>query len=136
MDMVRINRNELSKEELDSLLTQFDILLAKLDQTSTKIFLNELLGNEERIMLAKRLATIILLCEGYSEYRVSRVLKLSPTTTGKVADAIACGSYSGILSILKKNRKNYISMLKTIDSILHLGGILPHYTGLDRYRHI
>ncbi len=134
--MVRINRNELPKKELDALLTQFDILLAKLDKTSTKVFLNELLGHEERIMLAKRLATVILLCEGYSEYRVSRVLKLSPTTTGKVADAIASGSYTGTLAILKKNKKNYISILETIDSILHLGGILPHYNGLDRYRNI
>lgn len=134
--MVRINRNELPKKELDALLQQFDTLLGKLNKAATKVFLNELLGREERIMFAKRLATIVLLYEGYSEYRVSRVLKLSPTTTGKVASAIARGSYTGTITILKKNKKNYLAILETIDSILHLGGILPHYIGLDRYKHL
>ncbi len=132
--MVRINRNELSKKDLDALLHQFDTLLGKLDKNKTKIFLSELLGREERVMLAKRLATVVLLAEGCSEYRVSRILKLSPTTTGKIANLIACGSYAGTLSILKKNKKSYVSILETIDSILHLGGFLPHRVGLDRYR--
>lgn len=134
--MVRINQNELPKENLNALLQQFDALLAKLDKTATEIFLDEILGREERIMLAKRLATIILLSEGYSEYRVSRILRLSPTTTGKVASAMARGSYTGTLTILKKNKKNYLSLLKSIDAILHLGGILPHRIGLDRYRNL
>jgi len=134
--MVRINRNELSKKDLDALLQQFDTLLGKLDKTATNVFLNEILGREERVMFAKRLATIILLHEGYSEYKVSRVLKLSPTTTGKVASAIERGAYTGTITILRKNKKNYLSILKTIDSILHLGGILPHRTGLDRYRNL
>ncbi len=132
--MVRINRNELPKKEWVALLHQFDALLGKLDKDSTKIFLNEILGREERITLAKRFATIVLLIEGTSEYKVARILKLSPTTTGKIAFGIERGTYAGIITLLRKNKRDYLKILETIDSILHLGGILPHYNGLDRYR--
>lgn len=134
--MVRINRNALPRKEQEALLNQFDTLLGKLNKTSTKIFLNEILGREERITFAKRFAAIILLVEGYSEYKTARVLKLSPTSTGKIASAIALGSYTATIAFLQKNKKDYLSILKTIDSILLLGGLLPRRVGLDRYRTI
>ncbi len=132
--MVNVNRNELSSKDLTRLLRRFDDTLANLDRNGTTVFLSELLGKEERLTIAKRLATIVLLSEGYSEYKTSRLLKLSPTTTGNIAAKIRAGTYDGLLRVLKKKKINYLELLDAIDSILHLGGLLPHRVGLDRYR--
>ncbi len=134
--MVHVNRNELSKGDLDALFSQFDTLLNKLNLNETSILLNELLGREERITLAKRLAVVILLHEGMSEYKSAKVLKLSPTTTGRISEDMRRGVYTKTIELLQKNRRDYLIILDTIDSILHLGGILPHRHGLDRYRNL
>lgn len=100
------------------------------------LFLNELLGHEERLTLTKRLAAIVLLLEGYSEYKTAKLLKLSPTTTNNIASKIRLGQYQDTIKILGKSKKDYFVILRVIDNILHLGGILPHRNGLDRYRGI
>ncbi len=132
--MVHVNRNQLSQKDAQLLLQRFDTTLIKLDPKTTTIFLNELLGKEERLTIAKRLATIILIHEGCSEFRVSRLLKLSHSTTGIIAERLRAGSYDGIIRSLKRKKLDYIELLNTIDSILHLNGLLPHRVGLDRYR--
>jgi len=134
--MVRVNRHSLKSKDLESLFYQFDIFLNALDKSATGTFLNELLGREERLTYAKRLAAIILLSEGASDYKTAQVLKLSPTTTGKISNKMRTGGYDDILFLLKKNKKNYTNILKIIDQVLHLNDILPHYNGLDRYRNI
>ncbi len=134
--MVRINRNELPKKDLDALFSQFDATIGKLDRKTVSVLFGELLGREERITLAKRLAAIILLREGISEYKTAKILKLSPSTTGNIAENIERGTYKRTFDLLSKNKRNYLSILNTIDSILHLGGVLPHRHGLDRYRNL
>jgi uncharacterized protein YerC len=134
--MVNVNRNELPHKELAALLRRFDTTLSKLDCGATTIFLDDLLGKEERLTIAKRLAAIVLIYEGYSEYKTSRLLKLSPTTTGNINTKIEAGAYDGLIRTLKRRKMNYLELLDTIDSILHLGGLLPHRVGLDRYRHL
>ncbi len=134
--MVNVNRNTLKKDELERLIHRFDKTVSKMDCGQTTMFFDELLGQEERLTLAKRLAAIILLLEDYSEYKTAKLLKLSPTTTDKIARQINNGSFAGIISILGKSKNDYFAILKVIDDILHLGGVLPHRTGLDRYRGI
>ena len=132
--MVRVNKNLLPPKDLERLFTQLGDTLAKLDKSTAKVFLSEILGYEQRITVAKRLAAIVLLVEGYSEYKTAKLLKLSPTTTKKIATKITNGGFAGVLKILGKNKKDYFKILDTLDNILHLGGILPHYNGMDRYR--
>ena len=134
--MVNVNKNELSQKDLTLLFRRFDTTLARLDCDATTIFLTELLGKEERLTLAKRLTAIVLTHEGYSEYRVSRVLKLSPTTAGTISTKMRAGAYDGMIRLLTRKKSNYLELLNAIDSILHLGGLLPHRVGLDRYRHL
>jgi hypothetical protein len=134
--MVNVNKNELSSQDRSALVDYFDTTLAKIDAKGTSMFLNELLGKEERLTFAKRLTSIILLCEGYSEYKVSRLLKLSPTTTGSISSKIKAGEYDGIIRLLKKKKFGYEELWNTLESILHLGGILPRRVGLDRHRTI
>ncbi len=132
--MVNVNRNQLSPHDVVRLMRQFDLILTKLNPRATTIFLDELLGKEERLTVAKRLAAIILISEGYSQYKTSRLLKLSPTTTGIIALKIESGGYAGIIRLLMKKKRDYFKLIDTLDSIFHLGDLLPHRVGLDRYR--
>lgn len=134
--MVNINRHQLSEEDQTQLLREFDTVLSKLEFNATALLLNELLGKEERLTIAKRLAAIVLIHEGHSEYKTAQVLKLSPTTTGIIASKIESGAYAGIIALLKRKKRSYLELLDMLDSILHLGGTLPHRVGLDRYRHL
>ncbi len=134
--MVRVNRNHLPSKDLMLLLRRFDDTFATLNRTATSVFLNELLGKEERLTIAKRLAAIVLIHEGYSEYKTSCLLKLSHSTARIIAQKLESGTYDGILRLLKRKRTDYAKLLNAIDSILHLGGFLPHRIGLDRYRHL
>lgn len=132
--MVRVNRHSLPKKELSRLFVQLDTTLGKLNKNDTSAFLSEILGAEERLTIAKRLATVVLLIEGYSQYKTAMLLKLSPTTTERIATKIEDGVFDETIRILGKNKNDYFAILNALDSILHLGGILPHYNGLDRYR--
>ena len=134
--MVRVNRNTLKDKDALQLLRQFDGTLAVLNRAGTSVFLDELLGKEERLTIAKRLAAIVLIYEGCSEYKTSKLLKLSHSTTQIIAEKLEMGAYKGIIKLLKRRKTDYVELLNTIDSILHLGGFLPHRIGLDRYRHL
>lgn len=134
--MVRLNKNQLTEQQLTALYSQMSGALGALDAKSADKFFSELLGYEERIMLAKRLAIIILLLEGASLYKIGNVLKVSSATAEKVRRELDAGKYGHTIAILGKNKKDYFKILDTLDAILHLGGILPHYNGPDRWKHL
>ncbi len=125
--MVRLNKNLLTDKQLDNLFSQFSKLLNTKDQNRADDILREILGPEERIMIAKRLAIVILSVEGHSFYSISRNLKVSPATAQRIKLEVDKGRYQNILSRLGKSKKDYFAILDAIDSILHLGGLLPHY---------
>ena len=125
--MVNVSKSSLSQKKLDDLFDQLNSTIGRLDDKQSDAFLSSLLGHEEKIMLAKRLAAIIMLINGQSLYRVSDVLKISPTTAKAYRDALAKGSYSPLIKAIKKKKANYVQLIETVDSILHLGGVLPHY---------
>ncbi|MFT5849781.1 MAG: hypothetical protein ACI9H6_000600 [Patiriisocius sp.] len=133
-NMVRLNKNQLDVKQLNALFVQLSETFGKASVPDANYLLTELLGNEERIMLAKRLATVVLLLEGTSLYKTSRVLKISPATAQKIQRQINNNSFTYIVKALGKNKKDYFIILRTLDSILHLGGTLPHYNGMDRYK--
>ena len=134
--MVRLNRSVLSKKQLDDLFKQLAKTISPDNYAHADSVLTELLGREERIMLAKRLAIVVLLVEGASMYKIGRLLKLSQSTVGQVSRKLEKGHFDNTLSKVSKTKKDYFAFLNTLDNILHLGGILPHYNGLDRYRGI
>jgi len=121
---------------MDALFIQLNNTLGNLAEKETGYFLSELLGKEERIMLAKRLAIIILLLENKSLYQIGNILKISPTTAENIKSKLNTGEYDKLIASLGKNKKEYFSILNALDNILHLGGILPHYNGPDRYKHL
>ncbi|MCD5382272.1 MAG: Trp family transcriptional regulator [Candidatus Pacebacteria bacterium] len=134
--MVRLNRNILTNKQLESLFRQFTTAISPGDPSRAEEVLTELLGFEERLMLAKRLAAVVLLVEGVSMYKVGQQLKLSQSTVSALAVKLKKGHFDSTLQQVSKTKKDYFSFLDTLDSILHMGGVLPHYNGLDRYRYM
>ncbi len=134
--MARVSREKISGDLLQSLFKQLSKSLSGLSVEKIDHLLLEFLGPEERIVLAKRLATIIMLHEGHTLYRVAKALKISTATAGKQRHELQKGKYKDFLPNLKKNQRQYLSILAMIDSILHLGGALPHYNSKDLYKHL
>ncbi len=125
--MVRLNRHELERKQLDGLLLELDKTISRIRPEQANSFLSELLGVEERIMIAKRLAIIILLKEGYSLYEIGHLLKVSPATARTLKLKLVNGELEQVVKVISKNKKTYLAVLETLYSILHLGGMLPHY---------
>lgn len=125
--MVHLNKHTLSEKLLVDLFARLNETIAKLDERQAGLFLNDLLGEEERIMLAKRLGIVVMIMEGYSMYRISRTLKVSPSTVEKISTSMQHGAYSNVVPTLKKSKVNYKAIVEIIDTILTVGGIMPRY---------
>jgi DNA-binding CsgD family transcriptional regulator len=132
--MVRINKHKLSRTATESVLREFAQVLGNLDSRQSSNFLHELLGREEQLMIAKRLAALLLLLQGNSSYKIAQTLKLSQSTVARLRNKLAAGAFDKTVVILKKNKRSFAALLNTLDAILHLNGLLPHRVGLDRYR--
>jgi uncharacterized protein YerC len=125
--MVRLNKNQLDAEQLKKILNQLASTIGETKKSEAKIILDTLLGEEEKIMIAKRLGVIVLLEQGHKPYTISRALKMSPTTVGKIQSGYTAGEYNTLFTAVKKNHLNYKEILKAVDSILTVGGIMPRY---------
>ena len=128
--MTNISKKALDPGQLAKLFKQFNLIISKLTSTSSTDFLEELLGHEERIMLAKRLAAIALCIEGKSIYRISISLNLSPSTAERIYNAYKSGSFTSIEKNLTRNANTFNEFLRTLEVILRGG--LPPRTGRDR----
>ena len=130
--MVHISSQALTETQLKKLFVQLSHLISSSTPSNADILLDELLGYEERVLLAKRLATVVLLARGTTIYKTARTLKISTSTASKAQAQLDAGAYIHIQSLISKKNHGMLDLLETIDSILHLGGILPHYAGPDR----
>jgi uncharacterized protein YerC len=70
--MTNISKNPLSADELERLFFQLNTTIATLNKQGAHDFLHDLLGTEERIMLAKRFAIIVMITENYSTYSIAK----------------------------------------------------------------
>jgi uncharacterized protein YerC len=125
--MVRLNKNSLNNQQLEKLVQQLNVTFGKSNEAQVDQLITGLLGYEERIMIAKRLGVILLLQQDYNPYTVSKILNMSPSTIGRIQTELRSGNYEPALKVIKKDHESYQAILQTIDSILSVGGIMPHY---------
>ena len=79
--MPKVSSNPLSAETRRGMMQAFVRTLVKInDDALLQCFLDDLLTPTEKLMLAKRLMTAVLLQRGYSYGAVCHVLKMSKTT--------------------------------------------------------
>lgn len=119
--MAHISKQQLKKEHLDTLFLQLSKTIALLNKNSAHYFFDELLGPEEKIMIAKRLAAIVMCIEGNSSYRIWQLLKMSPSTTDRIRLQYELGTYKNIEKILKSNKADYERFWTTLEIILRAG---------------
>ena len=128
--MTNISKRPLNPKHLQKLFEQMDTIIVKLSPKAASIFLNELLGYEERIMLAKRFAAIMMCIEKHSGYRIAKTLKISFSTAERIRNAYRVGKYLKIESIVKKNTHSVSEFFRTLEVVLRAG--LPPRVGKNR----
>ncbi len=129
--MARISKKKLKQEVLDKINNRFVATIARLGtKQSARMFLNDLLGRSEKIVLAKRLSIIFMLYEGISMYRISKLLKVSESTVKKIAVKIDRGGYEHIIKIVKQ-KKNRVAFWAGMEVILRCG--MPPIVGKGRW---
>ena len=129
--MVNVSKQKLNEAVSLRIHSHFSKALLSLRSTKRgEHYLDELLTDSERIVLAKRLAAIVMLHAGYSAYKVSTVLKLSNTTTAQLHERLLQGEFKAIEATLKKKEQREYVWAQI--EVLVRGGMPP--LGKDRWR--
>lgn len=119
--MTNVSKKFLSEKDLVGLFKQMDKIIAKLNINTSSHFLSELLGPEERIMIAKRLAAVAMYAEGNTSYRVWQLLHMSPTTAERIRCDYEMGRYLQTVNFMKKHKQDYEEFWEVLDVILRAG---------------
>jgi len=125
--MTNISRTPLGEQEQTKLFNELSHVIGKLSEPNIRLFLTELLGPEEKIMIIKRFAAIVLLEKGYSISQTAKTLKLSTSTLNKLNRDRHKGKFINISQWLEGNHHQAKRFIKLLDSIFTLGDTLPYY---------
>lgn len=112
--MTRISRKKLKKEVLDKIHNRFTKTIVDLHGKSGSVFIEELFTPTEKIMFAKRLAGLLMIAQGISPYKVSKLLRLSFSTTARMQIDIENKKYPSIEKIIlnKKEKDEFWAELE------------------------
>ena len=119
--MTNVSKKKLPEAEFDRLYLQLNVIIGSLNKNQSALFFTELLGPEEKVMLTKRLAAVVMFIEGNSSYRVWQLLKMSPSTAEVIRRDFETGRYDNIVMIFTKNKSDYRKFWETLDVILRAG---------------
>lgn len=121
--MPQISKYPISKEVYERCWEVFTKTLVGIrDREEAQEVINDLFTPTERIMLAKRLATALLLIKGYEYREISRILRVSAPTIAMVNAALKYGNngYKKALTKILSEEKfnNYFN--KAIEVVVSL----------------
>ena len=129
--MPHISKNKLSERAYLEIYNQLFGILSVGNRRKTKSVLDNLFTKTERIMLAKRLAIILMSAHGESSYKIYETLKVSPSTVERIGLKVERGEYNSLLRYLKtKGQYNFWSIIEKIVFPL------PARVGENRWRHL
>jgi uncharacterized protein YerC len=118
--MPHVSKRFLEQEIFRKINLEFILLLSKLSTRDLKIVMYGLFTKTERLMLAKRLAITCLIFEGVSYSEIYTVLKISPSTVGRLSSSFNQGKYDAMLKIFRRKRNREI-FWNTLEKILQAG---------------
>jgi uncharacterized protein YerC len=119
--MTHVSKHKLQPAHLQQLFVQFSKISTSVDKTNALEFFDDLLGHEEKVMLAKRLAVIAMCIEGNSPYRISQLLYMSPSTTERIKLNYQIGKYRHIEKLLTKRKTDYREFWRILEVVLQAG---------------
>ncbi len=130
--MPHVSRNKLDKKTRRKIFEKMIISFGhnKNDKERAQ-FLDELLTETEKIMLAKRLAIILMLAGEIPQNRISEALSVSTSTIRRFALSIENGKHNYIRRMSDKDK---IDLEKIVWLLLTAGGIMPPRAGGKYWR--
>lgn len=123
--MARISKQKLNIEKQSQLISQLTDVLGRINKQQATNFISEFFGEEERLMIAKRLAIIALIHEKRPLHRIATHLHVSETTVANLHKRYKQEEFSNTIRALTKNKTDYKKFIDLLDSILTVGGIMP-----------
>ena len=135
--MPHVSKNKLNPDALYKISEKLFRAVGHLkNEKEVAQFFSDLLTKTERIMLAKRLAIVIMLEAGYPFRVISRALKVSEATISTMKDRFDRGGdgYKLALSRLEKEKfwKDFFRLIEKIVA----PDFLPPIVGKGRWRNI
>ena len=125
--MVRVSVENLSEQQLRELDDQLVQAFTDCSGKQVGDLLLILLGREERIMLAKRYAAILLLQKGHSIRQVGRSLDMGIATASRIRADLETGRYRPLVTVFEESKLDLDTVLSGLEKVLRLGGALPMY---------
>ena len=127
--MVRVTKDELSQKQLRKLDEQLAETLTNFSTDEAVAFLQCLLGQEERTVMIKRYAALLLLQKGHGVNSVAESLHMSNSTVSVLRKDMHEGKYAFITNIFvdANTSLDLKTILEGVENILSLGGRLPMY---------
>ena len=86
--MVNISKVKIDKQIYTKIYNQFISALINLNKQKSISLIDDLLTEPEKIMLVKRLATMVMLKEGLSNSTIRNSLKISPSTVTRISKIV------------------------------------------------
>lgn len=86
--MVRVSKIKIDKQIYSKIYTQFISALVDLNKQKSIALIDDLFTEPEKIMLVKRLATMLMLKEGLSNSTITNSLKISPSTVTRISKIV------------------------------------------------
>ncbi|PCI29755.1 hypothetical protein COB55_01620 [Candidatus Wolfebacteria bacterium] len=130
--MPHVSQKKLSDQKNKEIYFDFlHIFTDKGTGHSRKKMLGELLTPTEKVMLAKRLAIVVLLHKGVSTYQIENALKVSPSTTARIRLQVEVGFYNEISKYVSKkgSGKDFLDIL---EKVIYAG--MPPRVGGNRWK--
>lgn len=127
--MTHISKQKLGRDVTEKLFNQLIKTIEKAsNKRAIKYVFNELFTHTEKIMLAKRLAIILLLDKGTPQHVIAEQLYISPSTIAKISLKLEKERYRAIRNISGEWRGN---LLEAIEHFMLMG--MPPRVGRGRW---
>lgn len=133
--MPHVSKKKIKKEIATELADQFLTFLSLAHtKGEARILANELLSQTERVMLAKRLATVVLLVRGYSFTQIEEALGVTRQTVIRVWKDVKAGKYEKITRYARDHTRHFKheSFMDELIRIIHFG--MPPRAGKGRWK--
>lgn len=132
--MPKVSKFKLEKAVFDEISNALrDIFAETKNKEDIKSLLDDMLTPTEKIMLAKRLAVVIMLDKMYPFRVISKTLKVSESTIGTMKERLDRGGSGFEIIFEHLDRKKPNELYRKINQIIRLFAI-PPYAGKGRWK--
>jgi Trp operon repressor len=129
--MPHVSPRKVDKKLIKKITARLVDVLTNEKNTDKRYILKEILTRTEKIMLAKRLAIVLMLSSDIPAHLISETLKVSPTTITKISLKLELGKYE---NTIKASKEEKIDLEKIFYLLITAGGIMPPKLGKRYWR--